>query len=199
MPQSLNLTDYIKVYKTLTPELCQKILKETEKATWRQHYWHNQYSNIDINDKLKRNDLEKHNGRFTEGIEVCNLDVMLESSVMHELTRSMAQYSYQVCPQIDNRPSRLTSGFNPVRVNRYNQGVAMKKHNDHSFDKEHPLITTIVLLNDDYEGGELVLLDDYEVKLKVGEACYFPSNFMFPHQVKTVTKGVRYSLTTWAW
>jgi hypothetical protein len=199
MPQSLNLTDYIKVYKALTPELCQKILKVTETTTWRPHYWHNAYGGVNLNDKRKRKELADTTERFTQGIEVCNLDVMLESSVMHELSRAMSLYSYNVSPKLDNKPVRLISGFNSVRVNRYHEGVSMAKHNDHSFDKEHPLMTVIVLLNDEFEGGELILLDDYEVKLKVGEACYFPSNFMFPHEVKPVTKGTRYTLATWAW
>ena len=199
MPQSLNLTDYIKVYKALTPELCQKILVGIEKAHWRPHQWHNIYNNIDSNDKRTRDTLDERNGKVENGIQICNLDVMMESTAMRELQRTISLYSYQVGPTIDNRPNRLTSGFNPIRINRYNEGVSMAKHNDHSFDKEHPLITIIVMLNDEFEGGELVLLDDYEVKLKVGEAVFFPSNFMFPHQVRTVTKGIRYSLATWAW
>ncbi len=70
MPQSLNLTDYIKVYKALTPELCQKILKVTETTTWRPHYWHNAYGGVNLNDNRKREDLAETNERFTQGIEV---------------------------------------------------------------------------------------------------------------------------------
>jgi predicted 2-oxoglutarate/Fe(II)-dependent dioxygenase YbiX len=197
--QGLHLTDYIKVYKTLSPELCDKVLKATETATWYKHEWHNQYKNVDSNNQTKQEKLVEENPRFTEGMDACRLDIMLESIVTNELIKSMGQYSLQVGPQFDNRPRQLVSGFNPLRINRYTEGVGMTKHDDQSYDKEHPLVTVIVMLNDDFEGGELILLDDYEVKLKAGEACYFPSNFMFPHQVKPVTKGVRLTVNAWSW
>ena len=168
--QGLHLTDYIKVYQTLSPELCDKVLKATETATWYKHEWHNQYKNVDINNKAKHDKLAEETLRFTEGIDACRLDIMLESIVTNELIKSMGQYSLQVGPQFDDRPRQL-----------------------------HPLVTVIVMLNDDFEGGELILLDDYEVKLKAGEACYFPSNFMYPHQVKKVAKGTRMTINAWSW
>jgi len=60
-----------------------------------------------------------------------------------------------------------------------------------------PILSVIGVLNDDYEGGELILLDDYQVKLKAGEAVVFPSNFMYPHQVKKVTRGTRMTINVW--
>jgi len=35
------------------------------------------------------------------------------------------------------------------------------------------------------------------LKPKKGSVIIFPSNFMFPHYVKKVTKGERYSIITW--
>jgi predicted 2-oxoglutarate/Fe(II)-dependent dioxygenase YbiX len=31
-----------------------------------------------------------------------------------------------------------------------------------------------------------------------GDILLFPSNFMFPHEVKEITKGIRYSFVSWA-
>ncbi len=64
---------------------------------------------------------------------------------------------------------------------------------DHSFRK----ISISILLNDDYEGGELgfFMTGEQQVKPDAGVAIAFPS-FM-PHRVCPVTKGERWSLVCW--
>ena len=52
-------------------------------------------------------------------------------------------------------------------------------------------------LNEDYEGSEFYCRGK-EIKLKTGDILLFPSNFMYPHEVKEATKGVRYSFVSWA-
>ena len=60
------------------------------------------------------------------------------------------------------------------------------------------ILTSLLFLNDNYEGGEFVMLDDtYKAKVKQGSVIVFPSNFMYDHEVKKVTKGNRYSVMTW--
>ena len=54
----------------------------------------------------------------------------------------------------------------------------------------------LLFLNDDYEGGEFIVTDK-EYKPSKGSAIVFPSNFMFPHEVKKVTKGERWSIISW--
>ena len=39
--------------------------------------------------------------------------------------------------------------------------------------------------------------ETYKPEIKQGSAIVFPSNFMFDHEVKKVTKGNRYSVMTW--
>ena len=38
---------------------------------------------------------------------------------------------------------------------------------------------------------------EFEKKPNHGSCVVFPSNFMYPHEVKEVTKGTRYSVMTW--
>ena len=54
------------------------------------------------------------------------------------------------------------------------------------------------VLNNDYEGGEFVLIDE-KIDLSKGDIIIFPSNFMYPHKVEPVTKGTRYSYISWIW
>ena len=35
------------------------------------------------------------------------------------------------------------------------------------------------------------------LKLVKGSIVFFPSNFMYPHTIKPITKGQRYSIVSW--
>mgnify|MGYP003968137707 CR=1 FL=1 len=116
-----------------------------------------------------------------------------------ELIKSIGKYSLQIGPQIDNRPSNLVSGIKSLRINRYKEGVGMKKHDDHSHDNEHPILTSIVMLNDDYEGGIFHFPNQkISVKLKKGQLIAFPPYWTHLHGVEAVINNTyRYTINTW--
>ena len=92
--------------------------------------------------------------------------------------------------------------YTDYRLNRYGQGGFMKSHIDsihhsHGQKQGYPHLTSLIFLNDDYEGGDFVLCGEKYIEKIQGSAIVFPSNFMFPHEVKEVTKGKRYSIMTW--
>ena len=63
------------------------------------------------------------------------------------------------------------------------------------FDRD---LSTIIFLNDNFEGGELVFPElDITIKPKKGTLICFPSGRNYLHQVKPVTSGERYSLVNW--
>ena len=70
----------------------------------------------------------------------------------------------------------------------------MALHADHihsMFDGERkgiPILSVLGVLNDDYEGGEFVLIDE-KIDLSKGDIIIFPSNFMYPHKVEHVKKN----------
>jgi len=92
-----------------------------------------------------------------------------------------------------------------LTLNRYTPGTTMRTHIDHIhslFDgrqKGIPVLSMIGILNEDYDGGELVFFDDYKIKTKTGDLIIFPSCFLYPHAIEEVTKGTRYSFVSWAW
>tara|TARA_R100000697_G_scaffold121409_1_gene148439 strand:- start:2922 stop:3107 length:186 start_codon:yes stop_codon:yes gene_type:complete len=60
-----------------------------------------------------------------------------------------------------------------------------------------------MLLNNDYEGGEICFrypdtTGEWLIDKKPGRIIVWPSNFLYPHRVKPVTKGTRYSVVSWA-
>lgn len=96
------------------------------------------------------------------------------------------------------------SSFSLLRVNKYTTDTNMKMHCDHIkhlFDGERkgiPILTVLGSLNNDYEGGDLIILDE-KYSLPAGSIMVFPSNFMYPHKIENITKGTRYSFVSWIW
>ena len=97
------------------------------------------------------------------------------------------------------------AGYSSVRYNRYSQDRKMAEHCDHIHSlfegkrKGIPILSCLGVLNDDYEGGEFVMFEDFEIKLEQGDLLIFPSNFLYPHRVEPVKNGVRYSYISWTW
>jgi|DEB19_MinimDraft_3_1074340.scaffolds.fasta_scaffold00878_3 hypothetical protein len=178
MNQSTNLLDYIKVYKIVTPELCQSVI---ESAKWRTKPWVVTYGN---------------QTNIYTGVDCSELDPLLESKIMLGVSKGLSLYSHEVGPKQNGHPSKLTSGSFRCMINRYNTGIELENH----FDQNavyNPSITCIIMLNHEFEGGELVFMDEYPISFNIGEAVYFPSNFMFTHKVTKVTQGTRYTLSIW--
>lgn len=80
---------------------------------------------------------------------------------------------------------------------RYQPGQFYKQHTD-SFKIIPRSVSCSFILNDNYEGGEFAFFDEQlKIKPKKKSALMFPSNFMYPHAIMPVTKGIRYSIITW--
>lgn len=64
-------------------------------------------------------------------------------------------------------------------------------------------LTFIFLLNNDYEGGQLCFANPAtneeigHIEVVPNRLIIWPSNFLYPHGVKPVTKGKRFSIVAW--
>jgi predicted 2-oxoglutarate/Fe(II)-dependent dioxygenase YbiX len=76
----------------------------------------------------------------------------------------------------------------------------MENHCDHigSVHGGIPVLTTIINLNDNYTGGELIMFEDTEYKLQQGDVIVFPSVFLYPHKINPILSGTRYSAIAWS-
>jgi predicted 2-oxoglutarate/Fe(II)-dependent dioxygenase YbiX len=183
------LTDYIKVYSWLDKELCDQIRKEIDEATWKQHVFYNA------------------EGKYVTQSGEQELDVSWDNiATRDKLTQKVWEaISQYILTDFKNDYFNGWQGFTHIRFNRYREGKTMAKHCDHihdMFDGERkgiPTLSIVGFLNDDYEGGEFIMFDDMEIKLKQGDVLIFPSNFMYPHKVNPVTKGIRDSFVSWVW
>ena len=99
-------------------------------------------------------------------------------------------------------PINFITKITKPRLNKYEVNQNMKTHVDHIHsifdgkDKGVPILSLVGLINDDFEGGEFYINNE-EVKFNKGDIMIFPSNFMYSHGVKPITKGERYSYVSW--
>ena len=179
----MNLSDYVFVTNLFTSQECDDIVNKAHGYTWRQHKWHTT--------NTKAGSVEE-----IDDILVCDADPLLESKISPKLISVFGKYSLLFGPK--NNPIQLISQWDSIRINKYTEGVGMRSHIDHGIDREHPVLTMIALLNDEFIGGNTLVLEK-DVLLKKGDCAIFPSNFMYPHEVKPVIDGTRYSLNIWAY
>jgi Rps23 Pro-64 3,4-dihydroxylase Tpa1-like proline 4-hydroxylase len=98
-------------------------------------------------------------------------------------------------------PLLKSKKLDQVDLLKYEPNGKYEIHTDD--DTSSPRALSIILnINDDYDGGDLVFTDQKHneiktVKLTKGSIVFFPSNFMYPHAIKPITKGKRYSIVAW--
>lgn len=189
-----NLKDYILHLNNWIPQnILDKTIKElSDNKTWERHTY---TSTKDFKASSKNGDKE---------LDVCYGDNLTYSKELHQLTWKALE-KYIVIDKIGGKSFIGWSGFNQIRFNRYNKNQIMSKHCDHIvslFEGKNrgiPILSIVAVLNDNYKGGEFIMFDDYEIKFKAGDLIIFPSVFLYPHLVKPVKKGTRYSFVSWAW
>lgn len=89
---------------------------------------------------------------------------------------------------------------NSAGIRKWDVGEFQPLHADGEDPEGHPNEAFIVdygaviYLNDNYEGGEIYFPDhNIDFKPKAGTLVFFPSNNMYIHGVRTITRGTRYT------
>lgn len=185
-----DLTSYVKVYNNwFDKEKCVETIRDIQNKEWHRHEFHYPSENtfITVNGEKE--------------LDITN-DSCLTSDYLHKrawdgIHRYITDLSF---PWFDS-----WDGFTYFRFNRYKVDKKMALHCDHiktAFEGERrgvPVLSLLGILNDDYEGGEFIMWKDTTIELKTGDFLIFPSNFLYPHEVKEVTSGERYTMVSWVW
>jgi predicted 2-oxoglutarate/Fe(II)-dependent dioxygenase YbiX len=184
------LKDYVKVYSEFfSQDFCVSIVSTLDEIKWDKHSYFDLSGNIETS----------YENELSVSIENVPLKKELDLSILKVL------YKY-----VRNDIKYMNSWFGDLnsysfsRFNKYDPSTLMRLHCDHIttlFDGERkgvPILTVLGVLNEDYEGGEFMLCGE-RIELKTGDVIVFPSNFLYPHEVKPVKSGVRYSFVSWAW
>ena len=184
------IKNYIYVKNHIPKELCEELIKECNTRIWEKHKWNNYATGETSSEPTKELDVMPCTKEQQVKITPYLVDALNEYQKKHSMKTGKTQGPW-------------LSKFSPIRFNRYPVGTMMREHYDHIhsiFDgkmKGVPIVSIVANLNEDYEGSEFYCRGE-EIKLKTGDILLFPSNFMYPHEVKETTKGTRYSFVSWA-
>ena len=192
-----DLTKYVANYENfLDADYCKKTIKALKKAEWSTHQFYQSESGKHVS--------------YDNELSVSWSNIRQRKEIQDKLRSGLMRYLKEL-PEMTKVGQKVYewfagwNGYSELRFNKYDESTKMKLHCDHihsMFDgnrKGIPTLSLLGCLNDDYEGGELLMWEDQEIELKGGSLLIFPSNFMYPHEVKPVTKGSRYSYVSWAW
>lgn len=183
-----NLIDYIQVFENIVPnELCDDILREFNN----EEEWVQTVVGSKAGARLDIRSAETIIISFPHVIEV---NSAVRKKIDLELFNSAATAITKYNEKFPLAKIQEDSGYELLR---YKEGQFYIEHTD-SFKNRPRAVSCSFALNDDYEGGEWGFFNREKVfKVPKGAAVLFPSNFMYPHEIMPVTKGVRYSVITW--
>ena len=184
------IKNYIYVKNHIPKELCEELIDECNKGIWKKHTWNNYAEGTTTSEPTKE-------------LDVMNGTKEQQAKITPYLVKALGEYQEKHSAPGGKTQGPWLSKFSPIRFNRYVVGTMMREHYDHIhsiFDGKKrgvPLVSMVGNLNEEYEGSEFTCRDT-TIKLKTGDILMFPSNFMYPHEVKECTKGTRYSFVSWA-
>lgn len=174
------LFDFIKIIPdVLTDEQTNQIVYDLEKF----NYW---------KPALLGDNINNNQDNYIRNCDICCISQYQEFANLDAIVFNAAKFAAQQYDMGINVSS--DSGYDALR---YKENGFYVTHTDASPNNNRS-VSCSFSLNDDYEGGEWGFWGD-EIKFKApkGSAVLFPSNFMYPHQIFPVTKGIRYSIVTW--
>ncbi|MCA9465529.1 MAG: 2OG-Fe(II) oxygenase [Nitrospira sp.] len=183
--------DYVYVTNVIPPHVCESVLAEIRPQEWTKHSWYNYEDN-------------QYSSQKDKELDVLSTNQKLQDTLGPFVFKALQEYMVKYGNQTDDRIKSFVRTFTPIRFNRYRTGTMMREHYDHIhsiFDGQRkgiPILTILGSLNDGYEGGDFWMTGLQKVNMRAGDIVLFPSNFMYPHEVKEVTKGERYTFVAWA-
>lgn len=186
-----NILDFVRVYKNIISEEKSKfIIEESKGFTWDTHRWSN-YTKI-VDSPTPNEDFQR--------VALIKPDTFKVKLLLNQhINQVLSLYSHETGNRCE------TIGLSPINLNKYDANTRMFSHHDHIhsiFDgtaKGIPILTVLGLLHSDFKGGEFTICNDHVPDYQCGDIIVFPSVFLYPHEVKTITAGERYSFVSWAY
>lgn len=122
-----------------------------------------------------------------------NEQVNISSQLFSALDKTLNHYTTQIYPFAEKN---IKSREQTMHLLRYDQTGHLPAHQDQGVSSR--VLSVLLYLNDDYEGGEIEFRhSNIKFKPEAGSVLFFPSNFLYVHEVYPVTKGPRYALPNW--
>ena len=187
---NLNLKHYIKKFDNfLDKDLCEKTIIELKNCKWEQHQFYDPKT-----EKYVTVSGEKELDSTYESVSTNEI-------IMNKIWHCLKNYTEDLKFNWFNS----WQGYSKIKYNCYYDDKKMAEHCDHIhslFDgkiKGIPILSIVGLLNNNFEGGEFIMLENEKINFNQGDLIIFPSVFLYPHRVEPVKKGTRYSYVSWVW
>ena len=187
-----DLKHYIKCFDNILPEDLlknfYKICKESNKFT---------KAEINVGGKKVQEVNESIRKTLTWNPHNLGTESFTEVHWANFLTYVFNDVSIKYRQHVDMFPVKV----NDIQILKYEEGGFYKFHVD---DGQVPrTLSFIFLVNDEYEGGELVFNfnnsnKEIVIEKKKNRMVVWPSNFLYKHCVKPTKNGTRYSVVAWA-
>jgi predicted 2-oxoglutarate/Fe(II)-dependent dioxygenase YbiX len=117
----------------------------------------------------------------------------ISSTLFNALDITLKHYSTEIYPWAEKN---IKSREHTMHLLKYNQSGHLPAHQDQGISTR--VLSVLLYLNDNYEGGEIEFRhSNIKIKPEPGSVLFFPSNFLYVHEVYPVTKGPRYALPNW--
>jgi len=191
----MEIKDFIKIYDTtLDLETISKIIKFAKIC---------KYETAGLGDK---NEIQTN----LRNAEFCGLtrtnkslsNIHWANFLAFHFKQLIQHYTKSLNPLSELKDYPVTKIMN-MEILKYEQAGHYVWHTDAGNTPElFRTFSLILILNNDYEGGVLQFRNpdgsgEISIDKVPGRIIIWPSNFMFPHRVLPVKKGIRYSIVSW--
>jgi Rps23 Pro-64 3,4-dihydroxylase Tpa1-like proline 4-hydroxylase len=133
----------------------------------------------------KPEDIQKTDLFYEEQFEI--------SSILFDGLEKGLNHYFSLYPYAEKN---IKSREKTMHLLKYKESGFLPAHSDHGISSR--VLSALLYLNDDYEGGNIRFPHaGIDIKPEAGSLLFFPSNFVYVHEVDAVTSGIRYSLPNW--
>jgi|TARA_R110000744_G_scaffold101777_1_gene196114 hypothetical protein len=187
--EKMELINFISVYDNILPEKSlDKLLKICKNLDWED-------ASVGENSSINK-DIRK--------VKMCilqDIDNSMTNVHWYNVMRKVFSQHIQNYTTNNKIETIYHNRLDAIQILKYNKTDYYTWHIDAgpAFNR---VLSCIFFINEDYEGGELCFKNpdgkkEFSIPKKKNRMVVWPSSFLYPHTVKPVTKGERYSIVTW--
>lgn len=115
------------------------------------------------------------------------------NNIFNGIQKAFEHYSTVLFPA---SARNIKSSEGMLSVLKYSKSGYLPAHQDQGVSSR--VLSTVGYLNDNYDGGEIHFpYVDITIKPEAGSVIFFPSNFVYVHEVKEMINGTRYAVPQW--
>jgi Rps23 Pro-64 3,4-dihydroxylase Tpa1-like proline 4-hydroxylase len=118
---------------------------------------------------------------------------LIYNNIFNGINNAFKHYSNEIYPAA-SKNIKSTEGM--LSILKYSKTGYLPPHQDQGVSSR--VLSTVGYLNDNYDGGEINFpYVGVTIKPEAGSVIFFPSNFIYVHEVRPMISGIRYAVPQW--